>query len=149
MQIRIAVSKENYNTVRESLTSHGLEISEDAEYMITESIRPAAFLTVKENESQKLRLSAEEVIFIESFGKDVEVHTLSGTYHALDRMYQLEALLDPEEFLRISKSVIISRKHVIKIRPSFSMKYVLTLSDGTLVDVTRSYYSDFRSFYNI
>ena len=29
------------------------------------------------------------------------------------------------------------------------MKYVLTLSDGTLVDVTRSYYADFRRFFNI
>ena len=64
-------------------------------------------------------------------------------------MYQLEAQLDPREFLRVSKSVIISRRHVKQIRPSLSMKYVLTLTDGTLVDVTRSYYSDFRRFFNI
>jgi two-component system response regulator LytT len=29
------------------------------------------------------------------------------------------------------------------------MKYILTMSDGTLVDVTRSYYSDFRRFFKI
>ena len=64
-------------------------------------------------------------------------------------MYQLESLLDPQVFLRISKSVIIARNHVRKIRPSLSMKYILTLTDGTVVDVTRSYYSDFRRFFNL
>ena len=64
-------------------------------------------------------------------------------------MYELESLLDPNKFLRVSKSVIIARKHVKKIRPSLSMKYILTMSDGTLVDVTRSYYSDFRRFFGI
>ena len=88
-------------------------------------------------------------MYIEAFGKDVEIHTGKDTYFAQDRMYQLEALLDPAKFLRVSKSVIISAAHVRKIRPSLSMKFILTLSDGTLVDVTRSYYSDFRRFFGI
>ncbi len=96
-----------------------------------------------------MRLSVDEVIYVEAFGKDVEIHTSQGTYYAGDRMYQLEELLDPQEFLRVSKSVIISRKHVKKIRASLSMKYVLTLTNGVLVDVTRSYYNDFRRFFQI
>ena len=64
-------------------------------------------------------------------------------------MYQLETLLDPQEFLRVSKSVIISKKHIKRIRPSLSQKFILTLTDGTLVDVTRSYYNDFKRFFNI
>ena len=74
---------------------------------------------------------------------------MKDTYRSRDRMYELESLLDPKDFLRVSKSVIIARKHVKKIRPSLSMKYILTMSDGTLVDVTRSYYSDFRRFFGI
>ena len=45
--------------------------------------------------------------------------------------------------------MIIARRHVKKIRPALSMKFILTLSDGTVVDVTRSYYSAFREFFNI
>ena len=96
-----------------------------------------------------MNLSAEEIIFIEAFGKDIEIHTADGTFYSSDRMYQLESVLDRKEFLRISKSVIISKKHVKKIRPSLSMKFILTMSDGTLLDVTRSYYNDFRRFFNI
>ncbi|MBR6476935.1 MAG: LytTR family transcriptional regulator [Lachnospiraceae bacterium] len=149
MKIRISVSEEKYDLVKEYLAGHGVEISEEAEYVITESARYPAFLNVRDDKKDRLRLSVDEVIYVEAFGKEIEIHAQQGTYYALDRMYQLEELLDPQEFLRVSKSVIISKKHVKKIRASLSMKYVLTLSNGTLVDVTRSYYSDFRRFFNI
>ena len=58
-------------------------------------------------------------------------------------------LLPAREFIRISKSVIIAKSSVKKIRPALTMKFVLTLSDGSLVDVTRSYYTNFRRFFNI
>ena len=149
MKIRISVSEENYDLVKEYLAGHGVEIDEDGEYVITESSKHAKFLVVRDDKKERLRLSTDEVIYVEAFGKDVEIHTSHGTYYAQDRMYQLEELLDPQEFLRISKSVIISKRNVKKIRASLSMKYVLTLSNGALVDVTRSYYGDFRRFFNI
>ena len=149
MKIRISVSEEKQDFVKAFFTEHGVEISDDAEYVITESFAYPAFLSVRDIVKDHLRLRTDEVIYIEAFGKDIEIHTAQGTYYAQDRMYQLESLLDPQEFLRVSKSVIISKKHVKKIRPSLSMKYVLTLTDGTLVDVTRSYYSDFRRFFGI
>ena len=149
MKIRISVSEENRKFVERYLTEHGIEISEEAEYSITESSKYPAFLSVRSDDREHVRLSTDEIVYIEAFGKDIEVHTMQGTFFAQDRMYQMESLLDPQEFLRVSKSVIISRKHVKKIRPSLSMKYILTLTDGTLVDVTRSYYSDFRRFFGI
>ena len=149
MKIRINVSEENYNLVKDYLAGHGVEISEEAEYVIMESSKFPEFLTVRDEKKERMRLSVDEVIYIEAFGKDIEIHTERGTYYSTDRMYQLEDNLDPQEFLRVSKSVIISKKHVKKIRASLSMKYVLTLTDGTLVDVTRSYYTDFRRFFNI
>ena len=149
MKIRINVSEENYNLVKDYLARHGVEISEDAEYVITESSKFPEFLTVRDEKKERMRLSVDEVIYIEAFGKDIEIHTERGNYYSTDRMYQLENNLDPQEFLRVSKSVIISKKHVKKIRASLSMKYVLTLTNGTLVDVTRSYYSEFRRFFHI
>ena len=149
MKLRISVSEEKYDAVINDLAAHGIEISDDAEFMVTEASRYPAFLSVRNDEKERVRLLTDEIVYIEAFGKEIEIHTIEETFTALDRMYQLESLLDPQEFLRISKSVIISKKHVKKIRPSLSMKYILTLSDGTLADVTRSYYSDFRRAFNI
>ena len=149
MKLRSSVSEARYDAVKHQLEAHGLEISDDAEYMITETSRSSSLLPVRSDDKESLMISPADVIYIEAFGKEIEVHTRQGTYYAKDRMYQLESLLDPREFLRVSKSVIISRKHVRKIRPSLSMKFILTMSDGTLVDVTRTYYSDFRRFFGI
>ena len=149
MKIRISVSEENYSSVLAFMDEHGIETGEDAEYILTESDRYPAFLSVRNDKKEHLRLSISKVTFIEAFGKDIEVHTDEGVFLSQERMYQLETVLDPKEFLRVSKSVIVSKNHIKKIRPALSQKFILTLSDGTKVDVTRSYYSDFKRFFNI
>ena len=149
MKFRINVSGDKKTEIQEFLESHGIETGEDAGFTIIESNNGSSFVSVRDDDRERINLSAEEIIFIEAFGKDIEIHTADGTFYSSDRMYQLESVLDRKEFLRISKSVIISRKHVKKIRPSLSMKFILTMSDGTLLDVTRSYYNDFRRFFNI
>ena len=149
MKICISVSPEHEEEVMAYLSARGVETGEEGEYLLTENSRYPAFLSARDGDRERIRLAAEEVVYIEAFGKNVEIHTGQDTFFAQERMYQLEARLDPAKFLRVSKSVIVSAAHVRKIRPSLSMKYILTLSDGTLVDVTRSYYSDFRRFFGI
>ena len=149
MKIRIDVSDERKEEVIQYLTGHGIEISEDADFIISEISDNTSFLSVRNDKKERISLSVDDVVYIESFGKEIEIHTENDVFHSQDRIYMLEQMLDPKIFLRVSKSVIISRKHVKKIRPSLSMKYILTMSDGTLIDVTRSYYSEFRRFFNI
>ncbi len=149
MKIRISVSEEKRRDVTDFIHAHGIETGEDADYILTESDRFPAFLSVRNDKKEHLRLSISKVTFIEAFGKDIEVHTDEGVFLSQERMYQLEALLDPTEFVRVSKSVIVSKKHIKKIRPALSQKFILTLSDGTRVDVTRSYYNEFKRFFNI
>ena len=149
MKFRLSVSDENFESVKEFLSGRGIEISDDAEYVITEAPGHTDFIPVRNEKKERVRLKADEIIYIEAFGKDIEIHTEEGTFSSQDRMYQLESQLDSNEFIRVSKSVIISRKHVKKIRPAFSMKFILTMTNGELVDVTRSYYTDFRNFFNI
>lgn len=149
MKFKISVSDEKYSELEAFLKDHGIEISEEAEYEITERKGSSEFLSVRNEKKERISLSTAEIVFIEAFGKDIEIHTMQDTFYSYDRMYQIEALLDKKEFIRISKSVIISRGHVKKIRPTLSMKFVLTLTNGVQVDVTRSYYAEFKKFYNI
>ena len=123
---------------------------DEAELIITEKERYSSFIAVKNKKGEKLRLKSEEIIFIESFGHEVVVHSTDGEpYYAYDRLYQLCTILDNEKFLRVSNCAIIAKSHVKKIKPSLSMKFVLTMSDGSLVDVTRSYCNSFKEFFGI
>ena len=149
MKIRISVSEEKYDSVKKYLSDRGIEISDDGEYILTESGGTKSFIQARDEKKERISIAVEDIVYIEAFGKDIEIHTENETYHSQDRMYEFESVLDPKEFIRVSKSVIVSRKHVKKIRPSLSMKYILTMTNGTLVDVTRSYYSDFKRFFGI
>ena len=57
--------------------------------------------------------------------------------------------LSSDDFIRISNSVIIARKSIKKIKPSLSCKYLLTLEDNSIIDVTRTYYYKFKDFFDI
>lgn len=149
MKFRLSVSSENYEAIKEYLLEHHIDIDDEAELVITETSSNSHFVTAHDEISGLIHLSTDDIVFIEAFGKEILIHTINATCTARDRIYQLEELLNPDEFLRVSKSVIIAKKHVKKIRSTLSMKYVLTMSDGTLIDVTRSYYANFRSFFQI
>ena len=147
MRIQLSVSENRYEELKKQLTALGIEIDDDADLILSEKNTFASFLTVKNQKDERVKIFAQEIIFIESYGHNLEVHTADEIYKSAERLYQLVSMLDPQKFLRVSNSVIISKDHVKKVKPSLSMKFVLTMSDGTLVDVTRSYYSSFKTFF--
>ena len=149
MKFRLSVPTEQKDALLRFFAEHGVETGDEGEYTVTESQDTSSFVPARDRERRSVRLSKDAIVYIEAFGKEIEIHTLKNVYLSQNRMYQLEALLDPKDFLRVSKSVIIAKKHVQKIRSGLSMKYVLTMTDGTLVDVTRSYYQEFRRSFGI
>ena len=149
MKIRIAVSAEREQAVTEALLRAGFELDDEAELVVLQNDRFATHLPVRDEAGNRLHLAVGDIVSIESFGHSVTVHGVDGVYQTADRLYQLCLLLDPKQFLRISNSVIIQRRHVKKIIPTMSMKFVLVLADGSKVDVTRSYYNNFKCFFGI
>lgn len=149
MKIHLALSSERYNQVKELLTSCGIEIDDTADLILTERSRFIDTLTVKDRNSSRILLPVSEIVLIESLGRDVLVHTENGTFQSCDRLYKLALMLDPSLYLRISNSVIIAKKCVKKITPALTMKFTLTMSNGMLADVTRSYYYCFKEAFGI
>ena len=92
---------------------------------------------------------AEDICYMESVGHDVYVHTNDRKYRTKYRIYQLEGLLPPDRFIRISNSIIIKRNAIRHIKPALSSKFYLTLKTGDVVDVTRTYFHKFKEFYGI
>ena len=148
MKIKLSVSEERYTELEQLLRERGFEISDDADFILQERSSGVSFLTAKQDD-ELFRIRTEEIVFIESFGKSMILHTMDGEYSITERLKELEVMLDADKFMRISNSVIIAKNSVKKIKPTLSAKFILTLKNGAVVDVTRSYYYKFREIYGI
>lgn len=150
MKIQLSVSDQFYDEIKEKLIVADFEIDEDGPFLLSEKERFASEMIVKDQRGDKIRIHTEDIVFIESFGHSVMIHTVDGNdYSVSEQLYSVNAKLDDSKFIRVSNSAIIAKKQIKKIRAALSMKFVLTMSDGALVDVTRSYYSAFKSFMGI
>ncbi|TDQ37000.1 LytTR family DNA-binding domain-containing protein [Aureibacillus halotolerans] len=150
MKIKLNISDERYDEIKFALEERGIQIDDSADLVISETNSFKDHLTVREKETNaRILLSIEDIICIESFGHVVEVQTHEARYQATDRLYRIVGLLDPSKFLRISNSVVIAKNKVKRITPTLSSKFILTMSNGKKVDVTRSYYYIFKDYFGI
>lgn len=150
MKIKLEINNERYAEIKSELEKRGIEIDDAANLVLSETNSFIDHLTVREKGTNtRIILSVEDIVCIESFGHSVEVQTQDALYQATDRLYRIVSLLDPTKFLRISNSVIIARNKVKRITPTLSSKFILTMTNGKSVDVTRSYYYIFREYFGI
>ena len=84
-------------------------------------------------------VDVDEVMRFEASGNYVEVYT-GGRMHLLrDTLTSLEARLDPEGFVRVSRSCIVNARHIRELQPQFSGDFVLVLADDSEVQGSRRY----------
>jgi DNA-binding LytR/AlgR family response regulator len=148
MRIKLMVSEKRYSEIAKELTAKGFEIDDAAELIISEKNVYAERLIGRRGD-EIFRLKTTEISHIESFSHDVIAHCGGTEYKITERLRRLEEILDPAEFIRISNSVIVSANHIKSIKPALGQKFVLTMSDGSKTDVTRTYYYIFKEFIGI
>lgn len=150
MKIRLDVSDARYAELEKELLDRGIEIDDSAELILSErDLFVDHLIATDAREKEKVRVPADDIVCIESYGHSVEIYTENESFKTSSRLHHLIAVLDPDSFVRISNSVIISKKKVKKIKPSFSSKFILTMTNGRIVDVTRSYYNIFKEEFGI
>lgn len=148
MQIKLRLTKETEESIKDELNEKNIEISEDAGLILTEEDYAGESLACKD-EDGIVFVDMKSICYVESIGRDVYVHTDVRKYKTGYRIYQLENLLPPDWFIRISNSVIIRKNAISRIKPALSCKFYLTLTNGAVVDVTRTYYYRFKESYGI
>lgn len=106
--------------------------------------RPCRRLLVKKLDSH-IVVNTREVEWIEAADKYVRLHTKSGTYTCRGTMRDLESKLDPEEFIRIHRSVIVNLSSIVEIQPHFHGEYRIIVTSGDALPLGRTYKRDFNS----
>ena len=146
MKLRILLDPND--DLRKELDSLGITDDESSEYILTRKNMSVNFIQVKKDE-RLFYIDVSDIVYIESLGHDVYVHPAGDNYVTRERLKQLEKLLDPEQFLRVSSSAIINTKQIKQIEASIFQKFILHMQNGARVDVTRSYYYIFKDRFNI
>ena len=145
MKMRLNINDADYEKIEKELHELGIETDDSADLVLSKVNGFAEKLIVKDKEAnERIVLSCDDIVSLEAYGHLVEVHTKDDVYYINERLYRIFEQLDKTKFLRISNSAIVSIKQIKKISPTLSMKFILTLSDNSRVDVTRTYYQSFK-----
>jgi two-component system, LytTR family, response regulator len=101
--------------------------------------KPLERLAIKSN-GRILVVKTAEIAWIQSAHNYVEIHQDNQKAHLLrENIGALEARLDPDKFVRISRSVIISIDRVKELEPLFYGEYSVTLQNGQRLTLSRRY----------
>ncbi len=80
-----------------------------------------------------------QIDWLEASGNYVEIHAGAESFLHRERLRVLEAELDPADFVRIHRSIIVNRAAVLEIRPIAAGDHSVLLRDGRRVRLSRTY----------
>lgn len=84
-----------------------------------------------------LRLA--DIDWVESADNYVKLHVGNEAHLLRETMNSLEQKLPPDRFMRISRSALVNVERIKELHPMFHGEYVVVLTNGTRVNLTRSY----------
>jgi len=102
------------------------------------SQRPLKRLPIKAG-GKFIFLDLEEIDYIEGAGNYLCVHAGQKEYLTRETMASCEQKLQSSDFVRIHRSVIINRRRVKELKPWFTGEYVVVLSTGKELTLSRGY----------
>jgi two-component system LytT family response regulator len=91
------------------------------------------------------QIRVDDILWIESAGNYVELHLEERTVLHRITLNRLEALLAPEEFLRVHRSAIVRRSQIARLETVGDGSYKLTLRCGAAVAVSERYLDALKS----
>src|SRR5882672_3685099 len=93
-------------------------------------------ITVK-NDDRVIVVKSSDVDSIESAGNYVAVNVGKDSHILRETLNALETQLDPERFLRVSRSAIVNLDRVKELQPMFKGEHIIVLQNGKRLTMTR------------
>jgi len=101
-------------------------------------------LAIKE-EDGIVFVPVEQILWIEAANKYVVVHTTGRDHIARQTIQSLEDALDPKQFLRIHRSILVRKAAVRGLHPLFHGDYIVKLINGAELTLSRNFRGSFFS----
>lgn len=128
--------------VRLALERAVADLARDESPALVERAREAARTPLRRlfvrDRDRIIRIAVEEITRFEAKDDYVKAHGSDRSYMLRMRLRDLEVRLDPEKFLRVHRSHIVSLDQVKSFQPYDARRIVLELQDGTRIIASRS-----------
>ena len=90
------------------------------------------------------RINTIEISYIETVDNKSFIYCDDKVYESKNKLYELEELLMGNDFLRVSKSVIVNLSKIKKIIPDLSGRFQAVLMNNLNVIISRQYVNDLK-----
>jgi DNA-binding LytR/AlgR family response regulator len=145
LKVRIICKEENYKKYKTMLEKSGFEISRDATILFKEEdFIQDSFIGELNGEFEIIHYS--KIVFIESFGRNIVLNTITEKFIIKEKLYEVEEILSDKEFIRVNKSMIVSKNGIKRIKPTFNGRIDLLMKNNEKITVSRNYNKRFRNF---
>jgi two-component system LytT family response regulator len=134
----VAHVREHIRTQQTSSAARGLLelLASRKDSTIARNTRYLTRLPVKTNDKVAVVKTAD-IDTIESAGNYVSINAGKESYILRETLNALETQLDPEIFLRVSRSAIINLDRVKELQPMFKGEHIIVLQNGKRLAMTR------------
>ena len=96
-------------------------------------------------DSRQYEIALPDLYYIESVDGKTFLYTKEQVYETPQRLYELEELLRPKHFVRISKSTLLNLMKLRALRPALNGRMSAVLSSGEELIISRSYVRDLKA----
>ena len=95
-------------------------------------------------DEKQYRIALSDILYVESVDDKCFVYLTDDCYESRKRLYEFEELLPSENYLRISKSVVVNLMKIEQIRPALNGRFLCRLCNGEDVIVSRKYVPEMK-----
>ena len=115
-------------------------------HAVTEEVREiAAFVKSRQGsltgmkDSRQYEVAVSDIYYFESVDGKTFLYTKEQVYETSYRIYELESMLRPKNFLRISKSMLLNLLKIRSIQSALNGRFAAVLLSGEEVIISRNY----------
>ena len=115
-------------------------------HAVTEEVREiAAFVKSRQGrltgmkDSRQYEIAVSDIYYFESVDGKTFLYTKEQVYETAYRIYELESMLRSQNFLRVSKSMLLNLMKIRSIQSALNGRFAAVLLSGEEVIISRNY----------
>ena len=85
-----------------------------------------------------------DILYIESVDNRTFLYTADGVAELEHKLYELADILDEQDFIRCSRSLIVNVNQILKLRPEINRTIMATMRNGEVVHISRKYAKELK-----